>query len=211
MIPDWAAHLGLAVAAAVAGVLNVVAGGGSFLVLPVMIFLGLPPTVANGTNRIGVFLQNVTAAWGFRAQGVSGIEGAAKVVVPVCIGSLAGALTVARLDDATFQRLFGVVMLIDLVPMLRGPRRMGPVERPWPRWLMFAVFVAIVTVVLGGQSLVRQVLCGSGGTSSTNERAVHFGLGRATTIDRIDVLWPSGTTQRLDDVASDQRLTIEEP
>lgn len=126
-----------------AGVVNTLAGGGSLISVPLLVLVGLPATIANGTNRIGVFLQNLTAAWAFRAQGVSGIEGAAKVVVPVCIGSLAGALTVARLDDATFQRLFGLVMLIDLVPMLRGPRRMGPVERPWPRWLLFAVFVAI--------------------------------------------------------------------
>jgi uncharacterized membrane protein YfcA len=126
-----------------AGVVNTLAGGGSLISVPLLVLVGLPATVANGTNRIGVFLQNLTAAWGFRAQGVSGIAGAAKVVVPVCIGSLAGALTVARLDDATFQRIFGVVMLIDLIPMLRGPRRMEPVERPWPRWLLFAVFVAI--------------------------------------------------------------------
>jgi enediyne biosynthesis protein E4 len=70
---------------------------------------------------------------------------------------------------------------------------------------------ALVTVVVGGQSMMRQVLCGSGGTSSSNERAVHFGLGPATAIDRVEIRWPSGTQQTIDDVAADQRLIVEEP
>ena len=127
-----------------AGVVNTLAGGGSLISVPLLVMVGLPGTLANGTNRIGVFLQNLIAAWRFRAQGVSGLEGASKVVLPVCIGSLVGAYTVANLSDATFQRIFGAVMLIDLVPMLRPPKAAG-VEpaHPWPRWLLFAVFVAI--------------------------------------------------------------------
>jgi len=127
-----------------AGVVNTLAGGGSLISVPLLVLVGLPGTIANGTNRIGVFLQNAIAAWRFRAQGVSGLEGAAKVVVPVCLGSLVGAYTIANLDDATFQRIFGLVMLIDLIPMLRRPKPGGAVAtNPWPRWLGFAVFTAI--------------------------------------------------------------------
>ncbi len=49
----------------VSGALNVVAGGGSFTTLPVLIFLGLPAGEANGTTRVGVFAQNLAAVWGF--------------------------------------------------------------------------------------------------------------------------------------------------
>jgi uncharacterized membrane protein YfcA len=127
-----------------AGVVNTLAGGGSLISVPLLVLVGLPGTIANGTNRIGVFLQNLIAAWRFRAQGVSGLEGAAKVVVPVCLGSLVGAYTVANLSDAVFQRIFGAVMLIDLIPMLRPPKP-GSAEmtNPWPRWLLFAVFMGI--------------------------------------------------------------------
>lgn len=127
-----------------AGVVNTLAGGGSLISVPLLVLVGLPATVANGTNRIGVFLQNLSAAWRFRAHGISGLEGASKVVAPVCVGSLVGAYTIANLDDATFQRLFGVVMLLDLIPMLRPPKPGGAeATNPWPRWLLYSVFFAI--------------------------------------------------------------------
>jgi uncharacterized membrane protein YfcA len=127
-----------------AGVVNTLAGGGSLISVPLLVLVGLPATIANGTNRIGVFLQNLIAAWRFRAQGVSGLEGASKVVLPVCLGSLVGAYTISTLDDATFQKIFGAVMLIDLIPMLRPPKPGGAeATRPWPRWLLFTVFAGI--------------------------------------------------------------------
>jgi hypothetical protein len=69
---------------------------------------------------------------------------------------------------------------------------------------------ALVTAVVAGKSIMRQVLCGSGGTSSTNQRAVHFGLGTATSIERLEILWPSGTKQTIDNPSVDQMVTIEE-
>ena len=47
---------GLLAGGLLAGVLNTLAGGGSLLTVPLLVLLGLPGTVANGTNRIGVLL-----------------------------------------------------------------------------------------------------------------------------------------------------------
>ena len=44
-----------------AGFINILAGGGSFLTLPLLIFLGLPPNLANGTNRLAILMQNIFA------------------------------------------------------------------------------------------------------------------------------------------------------
>ena len=55
----------------VAGFLNVMAGGGSLLTIPVMIFMGVPGPVANGTNRIAILAQNITAATTFFKKGFS--------------------------------------------------------------------------------------------------------------------------------------------
>ena len=58
-------HLALFAVGVVAGALNVVAGGGSFLTLPALLFFGLPAAAANGTNRVGVLAQNLAGVWGF--------------------------------------------------------------------------------------------------------------------------------------------------
>ena len=62
-------YLLLFVVGSIAGTLNVLAGGGSFLTLPVLLFLGLPAPLANGTNRVAILAQNIGAVWSFRRQG----------------------------------------------------------------------------------------------------------------------------------------------
>ena len=54
-----------------AGFINTVAAGGSLITLPLLIFMGLPPAVANGTNRIAIAFQNVTATFSFYRKGIS--------------------------------------------------------------------------------------------------------------------------------------------
>jgi uncharacterized membrane protein YfcA len=130
----------------VAGVVNTLAGGGSLLTVPVLVLLGLPGGLANGTNRVGILLQSSVAAWRFRALGVGGLREAAPVLLPVALGSGIGAWGVAQLSDRHFERAFGVVMLLLLVPLLRelgGPRRTRrvPPARPGPGWL--ALFFGI--------------------------------------------------------------------
>ena len=59
----------LSAAGVVAGFLNVMAGGGSLLTVPIMVFMGIPGPVANGTNRIAILAQNITAATTFFKRG----------------------------------------------------------------------------------------------------------------------------------------------
>ncbi|MCP4843139.1 MAG: TSUP family transporter, partial [Halieaceae bacterium] len=64
----WQAGL-LVVVGTIAGFLNVMAGGGSLLTVPVMVFMGIPGPVANGTNRIAILAQNLTAITTFARRG----------------------------------------------------------------------------------------------------------------------------------------------
>lgn len=123
----------------VAGVVNTLAGGGSLLTVPLLVLLGLPGTVANGTNRIGVLLQNLTAARRFRAEGIPGLAGALPILAPILVGSVLGAAAISRVSDANFNRAFGVVMLLLLVPTLRGARAgAGPrLQSPLARAALF--------------------------------------------------------------------------
>jgi hypothetical protein len=111
--------LALGAAATAAGVVNTLAGGGSLITVPLLVLLGLPGGIANGTNRVGILLQSSVAAWRFRALGVGGRREAAPVLLPVAAGSLLGAWGITQISDALFERAFGVVMLLLLVPLLR--------------------------------------------------------------------------------------------
>lgn len=113
----------LAAAGLVAGVINTMAGGGSLLTLPALIFAGLPPQVANATNRVGILLQSGVAAWGFSRGGALEPRLALRLLPWAMSGSLAGALFSVELDQATMRRAIGVVMLVMLVVLLWKPQR----------------------------------------------------------------------------------------
>ena len=66
-----------------AGCVNTIAGGGSLLTVPLLVLIGVPGDVANGTNRVGILTSNVSAAEAFRRQGVSGLSRVVPVLVPV--------------------------------------------------------------------------------------------------------------------------------
>jgi len=115
----------LALAGAVAGFLNVLAGGGSLLTLPAMIFLGLPPSTANGTNRIAILAQNGAAVWGFRRRGFSDFGLSLRLSLCGIPGALAGAFVAVRISDAWFQRLLAFVMIGVLLTVLWPKRKAG--------------------------------------------------------------------------------------
>jgi len=119
----WLTWLALAAAGLVAGVINTLAGGGTLLTVPALVYFGLPATVANGTNRVGVLMQNVFATRGFRREGLDAVAESLPIVLPAVVGSIAGALVAARMSSELFERVFGVAMLAVLVPILRGARK----------------------------------------------------------------------------------------
>ncbi|MEE3331793.1 MAG: sulfite exporter TauE/SafE family protein [Myxococcota bacterium] len=132
----------------VAGIVNTLAGGGSMLTVPLLVMLGLPGTLANGTNRVGVLVQSLAATWRFRRDGVDVLASALPVLLPVGVGALVGALAVTQLADNVFERAFGLVMLAVLWPTLRPPRpapdaNSGANRDGWPGWLRMLVFFAI--------------------------------------------------------------------
>lgn len=127
-----------------AGVVNTLAGGGSLLTIPLLVLVGLPGNVANGTNRLGVLIQSSMAAWSFRSQGVTEVRSALSVVGPLVLGSLIGALWVSRLPDSVFEKAFGVVMLLLLFPIiLRRSEPSQEAARAWSPKLSVAVFFVI--------------------------------------------------------------------
>ncbi len=110
----------LAAVGLVAGTLNVVAGGGSFLTLPILIFMGLPAGVANGTNRVGILLQNVAAVWSFDHHGVLDRRALLWAALPASIGAVAGVRLALITSDQAFERILAILMVaLSLVALWR--------------------------------------------------------------------------------------------
>jgi len=124
-VSDPVAYALLFAAGSVAGTINVLAGGGSFLTLPLLIFLGLPPTVANGTNRIAILVQNVGAVWSFNRHGVMNWSWIRTAALPALAGAGLGTWGAIRIGDASFQRILATLMIVFAIVMLLDPLRNG--------------------------------------------------------------------------------------
>jgi uncharacterized membrane protein YfcA len=130
----------------VAGFINTLAGSGSLITLPILILLGLPANVANGTNRVGVLGQNVVAVATFRRGHVLDLGGTWKLVLPSVLGSIVGAMLAVDLDEASLRRIIGVLMLVMLATMFVQPERWLAEDAGRRRsrpWLEVPLFFAI--------------------------------------------------------------------
>jgi len=119
----WYLYPAVVGAGFVAGFINTLAGSGSLVTLPLLIFLGLPATVANGTNRVAILLQNVIGVTSFRQQKVLDLRGGLMLAAPAVVGSLLGAQIAVNLNEEMMRRAIGIVMLAMLVVILIRPKR----------------------------------------------------------------------------------------
>jgi hypothetical protein len=129
-----------------AGTVNTIAGGGSLITLPAIIFLGVPPTIANGTNRVGVMTQSFTAAISYRRKGMLDLRRAMTMLAPIAVGTLVGSWASAQLTDDLFRKVIGVAMLCVLALMLAKPKRWlsdRAASLPGPLWLRIPALVGV--------------------------------------------------------------------
>ncbi|MCR4407681.1 MAG: sulfite exporter TauE/SafE family protein [Anaerolineae bacterium] len=143
----WYLYLAVVAAGFAAGFINTLAGSGSLITLPLLIFLGLPANVANGTNRVGVLLQNVVGVSSFHRQKVLDWRGGLMLSAPAVVGSVLGAQIAVNLNETAMRRTIGVLMIVMLVTILVEPRRWleGSPEamRQRPGWMQMLIFFAI--------------------------------------------------------------------
>ncbi len=106
-----------------AGIINTLAGSGSLVTLPMLVFLGLPPNVANGTNRVGVLFQNIVGLTTYQRSGKLDLRGGLWLSAPAVLGSLVGAQIAVNLDKRAMNMAIGTVMLVMLFVILLDPKR----------------------------------------------------------------------------------------
>lgn len=136
----------LFVAGMAVSVINSVSGGGSALSLPLLILLGLPSAVANGTNRIGVLAGSLGSLAAFRNLGHFHPRLAWQAGWPAALGALAGSLLAVRLPDRIFNPVLAAVIVFVAVMAFRKPvqavGRAGP-PRMRSGLIAFLVYLGI--------------------------------------------------------------------
>ncbi len=117
-MPDYFNILILFAIGIFAGFLNVTAGGGSTLTLPALIFLGLDSALANGTNRVAIFIQNISAVYSFKKEKYQQFDISLKLSLFTLPGSILGAILAVNLNDALFQKILGIIMVGIIISMI---------------------------------------------------------------------------------------------
>jgi hypothetical protein len=114
-------------AAVVAGALNSVAGGGSFISFPALLYVGLPPIVANATNNTAMWLGTLSSVGGYRDE----FGGRRRRFVPAllvgAVGGIVGAVLLLVTPEATFTRMIPYLLLFATVVFAASDwlRRLG--------------------------------------------------------------------------------------
>ncbi|MGB4752428.1 MAG: sulfite exporter TauE/SafE family protein [Fervidobacterium sp.] len=126
------------------GIINVLAGGGSFLTLPLLSLFGLSPSVANGTNRISILLQNISATASFSRKKVLNTKKALYLSIPTILGSLAGANIAVEIPDRILKTVLGVIFLfMAFFNLLSKDEESASQLKPSNRLLEFIIFFLI--------------------------------------------------------------------
>lgn len=149
---EWADALIVIGAGFGAGFINTIAGGGSLITLPVLIFLGLPPAVANASNRVAIFAQNIFGVLGFKSKGVSSFRFSIWLSLSALLGAILGAELAIDIEGDLFNRILAVVMIVVVIFTIFSPNnKPGEVlERTGKKHTIISVALFFLVGVWGG-------------------------------------------------------------
>ncbi|PWJ44905.1 sulfite exporter TauE/SafE family protein [Sediminitomix flava] len=111
-----------------AGIVNTLAGGGSIFTLSALLFYGVPAPLANGSNRLGILVQNVLGTHTFHKSGLLKLDGSFYILLATLIGAIAGALVAADIDKSLLEKVVGFLMLFVLANILM-PQQKAKVKK----------------------------------------------------------------------------------
>nr|WP_321355905.1 sulfite exporter TauE/SafE family protein [uncultured Draconibacterium sp.] len=118
---EWYMILALVGTGIAAGFINTTAGGGSMLTIPLLMFIGLPANIANGTNRIAILLQNVIAVKTFKQKRVLDFTKDYRLAIPAIVGSIIGALFAVEIDVNLLKNIIAGLMVVLLLLVVLKP------------------------------------------------------------------------------------------
>ncbi len=131
----------------ISGFINTIAGSGSLLSLPVLMFMGLPANVANGTNRVAILLQSIVGVGGFKQKKVFEWHDGLWFLIPSVIGALLGSMMAVNLDTLLMNRIIGGLLVVMFFIILLKPEKWLKAEaegvKAKPTFLSFVIFFAV--------------------------------------------------------------------
>ncbi len=134
-------------AGAIAGFINIMAGGGSTITLPLLIFFGLDSALANGTNRIAVLIQNVAAIISFKQEKFAQFKLSFKLSLCTLPGAIIGAIVAVKIGNELFQKILGIViigiMITILFPQLNRQSNNQAKDGTFNPWLLYPAMLGI--------------------------------------------------------------------
>jgi len=120
---EWYMFMAVVAAGLFAGFVNTLAGSGSLITLPLLMFLGLPANIANGTNRIGVLVQSAVSSWSFKQQNLYTVRESLWMVIPAVTGSFLGSLMAVRINERIMELLIGGLLVFMFFVILYKPEK----------------------------------------------------------------------------------------
>ena len=147
MTNDWWLYPAVIGTGIVAGFINTLAGSGSLLTLPLLMFLGLPANMANGTNRIGILFQSIVGSYAFKKQNVLDLKMGLIYGIPMIIGAVGGAIVALAIGDFAMEKAIAVLLIFMFFMILFKPEiwikgQAGKIHHT-PTVLNFGIFVLI--------------------------------------------------------------------
>ena len=128
----------------IAAFINVNAGGGSSLTLPALIFLGLDASVANGTNRIAIIFQNVSAVYSFKKEKYYELQNSLILSLLSLPGAIVGAIFAIKISNEAFEKVLGIIMIVLIITMIIPQKREKKITNDFKLdWKLFLSMIAI--------------------------------------------------------------------
>jgi uncharacterized membrane protein YfcA len=131
----------------VVGFINTLSGGGSVISLSLLLILGLPANVANGTNRISIFFQTLSSVGSFTKQKMFDSMKPVWLGIPATLGSVLGAWLAVDVNERVIEVSMGVAMVIMVFFLFYKPdkwlkEKAAMLARPL-KWWQFVIFFAV--------------------------------------------------------------------
>jgi uncharacterized membrane protein YfcA len=149
-------YLVVFIAAFLAGAINSVAGGGTLLTFPSLVWVGLPSTLANATSTVAIWPGSLGGVWGYRHDLPGLPRSTYSLIVPGVLGGIVGAILLVMTPTAVFDRLIPLlIMFATLLFMLQEPvqraiKTTGKAHAGSKGWLIGAMLFQFLVSVYGG-------------------------------------------------------------